>query len=121
MAGSEYLVVLAGMPLARADISDSAVQVLDVVPVHECVGPPPGLIQIFEPVSHKLRSVLGSSENRFGKGVIVADPGSGVRRFTCVPKPPMPTSSCFPGTSHPRTSSPIPLPDKAPVYGSLTH
>ena len=42
MAGSEYLVVLAGMPLARADISDGAVQVLDVVPVHECVGPPPG-------------------------------------------------------------------------------
>ncbi|NDA27189.1 MAG: transposase, partial [Verrucomicrobia bacterium] len=35
-------------------------------------------------------------------------------------KPPMPTSSCFPGTSHPRTSSPIPLPDKALVYGSLT-
>ena len=85
MAGSEYLVVLAGMSLARADISDSAVQVLDVVPVHECVGPPPGLIQIFESTSHKLRSVLGGSESRFGKGVIVADPGSGVRRFDAEP------------------------------------
>ena len=71
MPSSKNLLVLAGMPLVRADVANTAVQMLDVVPVHELAGPVSGLSQIFEPMSRKLRSVLGGSESGFCKGVVV--------------------------------------------------
>ena len=85
MPCSQNLVVLAGMPLVRADVADSAVQMLDVVPVYELAGPASGLIQIFESTSDILRSVLGGSEGRFRKGVVVAYSWSGVRGFDSEP------------------------------------
>jgi hypothetical protein len=60
MPSSQNLVVLAGMPLVRAHVADSAVQMLDVVPMHKFAGPASGLIQIFESTSHILR---GTSKN----------------------------------------------------------
>jgi hypothetical protein len=62
MPCSQNLVVLAGMPLIWAHVADSAVQMLDVVPVYELAGPSSGLIQIFESTSDILRPVLGGSE-----------------------------------------------------------
>ena len=62
MPCSQNLVVLTGMPLVRTDVADSAVQMLDVVPVYELAGPSSGLIQIFESTSDILRPVLGGSE-----------------------------------------------------------
>jgi len=81
MPRSQNLVGLAGMPLIWADVADSAAQMLDVVPVYELAGPASGLIQIFESTSNILRPVLGGSEGRFRKGVVVAYPWSGERGF----------------------------------------
>jgi hypothetical protein len=81
MPCSQNLVVLAGMPLIWADVADSTVQMLDVVPVHELASPVSGLIQILESTSDILRPVLGGSEGRFRKGVVVAYPRPGVRGF----------------------------------------
>ena len=91
MPCSQNLVVFAGMPLVRADVADSAVQMLDVVPVHELTGPVPGLIQIFESTSDIFRPIFGGSEGRFCKGVVVAYPWSGVRGFD--PQPGLQVSS----------------------------
>ena len=85
MPCSQNLLVLAGMPLIWADVADSAVQMLGVVPVHELTGPVSGLIQIFESTSDILGPVLGGSEGRFRKGVVVAHPWSGVRGFDSEP------------------------------------
>ena len=71
MPSSNNLVVLAGMPLVWADVADSSVQMLDVVPMHELAGPVSGLIEIFEPMSRKLRPVLGGSECQFCNSVVV--------------------------------------------------
>jgi hypothetical protein len=68
MPSGKNPVILAGMPLVRADVADSAVQMLDVLPVHEFACPASPLIQIFESASDILRSVLGGSEGRFCKG-----------------------------------------------------
>ena len=81
MPCSQNLVVFAGMPLVRADVADTAVQMLDVVPVHELAGPVSGLVQILESTSDILGSVLGGSEGRFCKGVVVTHPWPGVRGF----------------------------------------
>jgi len=59
MSYTQNLVVLAGMPLVRTDVADSAVKMLDVVPVYELAGPVSGLIQIFESTSNILWPVLG--------------------------------------------------------------
>ncbi len=81
MPSSKNLVVLAGMPLVWADVADSTVQMLDVVPMHELAGPVSGLIEIFEPMSRKLRPVFGGSECRFCKSVVVTHTRPGVRGF----------------------------------------
>jgi len=85
MPCSQNLVVLAGMPLIWAHVADSTVQMLDVVPMHKFAGPASGLIEIFESTSNILRPVLGGSEGRFRKGVVVAYPWSGVRGFDSEP------------------------------------
>jgi uncharacterized membrane protein len=56
---------------------------LYVVPMHKFAGPASGLI--FESMSDILRSVLGGSEGRFRKGVVVAHPWSGARGFDSEP------------------------------------
>ena len=58
---------------------------LYVVPMHKFAGPASGLIQIFESTPDILMSVLGGSEGRFRKGVVVARPWSGVRGFDSEP------------------------------------
>jgi len=95
MPGSQNLVVFAGMPLIWADVADSAVQMLDVVTMHKFAGPVSGLIQIFESASDILGSVLGGSEGRFRKGVIVAHPWPGVRRFDSEPVEHRQNGGCF--------------------------
>ncbi len=92
MPSSKNLVVLAGMPLVWADVADSTVQMLDVVPMHELAGPVSGLIEIFEPMSRKLRPVLGGSECRFCKSVVVTHTRPGVRGFD-----PQPVEHCQDG------------------------
>ena len=62
MPCSQNLVVFAGLPLIRADAADSAVQMLDVLPVHESAGPGSSLIHISEFTSDIFRPVLGCSE-----------------------------------------------------------
>ncbi len=78
MPSSKNLVVLAGMPLVWADVADSTLQMLDDVPMHELAGPVSGLIEIFEPMSRKLRPVLRGSECRFCKSVVVTHTRLGV-------------------------------------------
>ena len=85
MPCSQNLVVFAGMPLIWAYVADSAVKMLDVVPVYELTGPVSGLVQIIESASDILRPVLGGSKGRFRKGVVVAYPWSGVRGFDSEP------------------------------------
>jgi len=70
----QNLVISAGMPLVRANVSDSAVQMLHVVPVYVLTRPVSGFVQIIESASDILRLVLGGSEGRFRKGVVVAYP-----------------------------------------------
>ena len=85
MPRSQNLVALPGMPLDRAHVAVSTVQMLDVVPVHEFAGPVSGLVQIIESASDVLRPVLGGSEGRIPKGVVVAHPWPGVGGFDSQP------------------------------------
>ena len=80
MPCSQNLVVLTVMSLVWAHLADSTFQMRDVVPMYKLAGPVSGLIQIFESTSDIPRSVLGGSESRFRKGVVVAYQWSGVRR-----------------------------------------
>jgi hypothetical protein len=75
ITGSEDRVIFTLMALRRADVADAAVAMLDVVPVHETAGPGAGGLQILEAPRRKLWAVLGGAEERFGVGVVVADPG----------------------------------------------
>jgi len=85
MPCSKNLVVFAGMPLDRAHLAHSTVQMFDVVPVLELAGPVSSLIQIFESTSNIPRPVLGGFEGRSRTGVVVAYPWPGVRGFDSEP------------------------------------
>ena len=65
--------VLSAVALRRADVADTAVAVINVVPAHELGGPGSGFLQIGETLARKLRAVLGRTKQRLGISVVVAD------------------------------------------------
>src|SRR3954465_2615176 len=78
MAGGEDGAVSAGMALRRGDVADAAVMMV-VVPEHEGSGPLPRFGEVGKAPARELRAVLGGAEQRFGVGIIVADPGPRMR------------------------------------------
>ena len=85
MTGIEDVLVLADVALRRADVTDAAVTMLDVVPMHEAGRPGACGVEIGEAPGRELRPVLGRSEQRLGIGVVVAHPGPRVRRLHAEP------------------------------------
>ena len=77
--------VVAGVALLRADISDAAVAMIDVVPTHEFASPGPGLVQTGEAFGREVGPVLGRAEQRLGVGVVVADTRARVRGLDAQP------------------------------------
>ena len=66
------------MALRRADVSDAAVAMVMVVPMHERAGPLPRRLQILEATAgRELGAVLGRAEQALDEGVVVAHPESG--------------------------------------------
>jgi hypothetical protein len=74
-------VVLARMWLRRDQVADTAVAMPDVVPLHESRRPGAVRLQIIEAPHQELWSLLGRAEQRFGLGVVIADPRRRVGRF----------------------------------------
>ena len=66
--------VVPGVALCGSDVSDATVPMLIVVPVGKAHCPVPGGLQICKPTGGEVGSIFGRSEQRFGKGIVVADP-----------------------------------------------
>ncbi len=49
VASRQDSLVVSGVALLRADVTDAAVAMVDVVPMHERIGPGPGLSQARQP------------------------------------------------------------------------
>ena len=67
--------------LGRADVTDAAVAMIEVVPMHEAGGPGAGLVGIGKALGGKPGAVLGRAEQRLGIGVVAGDARPGVRGF----------------------------------------
>jgi len=85
VSGSQNGVILSGVALGGADVTDAAVAMIEVVPTHEIGGPGACLIEVNEAFGGELWPVLGGTKQRLGIGVIVADAGPGVRGFDAQP------------------------------------
>ena len=81
MSGCQDFLILAAMALGRADITDTAVTMIDVVPAHEAGRPGTRLVEIGETFGGKLGLVLDGAKQRLGISVAIADPGARVRGF----------------------------------------
>jgi hypothetical protein len=60
--GGEDVAVLTGVTLRGADVSDTAVPVIVVVPAHERARPKAGLLQIRKSLRGELGAILGGAE-----------------------------------------------------------
>lgn len=79
MAGGQNRQVFAGVPLGRADVTDAAVAMIEVVPMHEASRPGPRLVEVGKAPGGELRTVLGDAEQRLGIGIVVTHARPGVR------------------------------------------
>ena len=73
------------MTLSGADVTNAAVPMLDVVPIHEASGPGASVIEVGKAFGRKLRAVLGGAKQRFRISIVIADPGSRIGRFDAQP------------------------------------
>ena len=73
MTGRQDGDILSGMALCRAHITDAAVGMLVVIPMHEGLRPGTGGLQSGEASFRKLRAVLGGAEQRLHEGIVVGD------------------------------------------------
>ena len=74
VSGSQNRVIAPCMALRRADVTDAAVTMINVVPMHEAVRSGPRLIEVGESLGGELRPVLGGAEQRLRIGVVITDP-----------------------------------------------
>src|SRR5208283_2613755 len=81
MSCSQNREIVPCMALSRADVTNAAVAMIEVVPVDEACCPSARLIETDKALGGKLRAVLGGTEQRLGIGVIVTDARPGVRGF----------------------------------------
>ena len=58
--------VVSCLALGGADVTDAAMAMSEVVPVHEASSPSAGLVGIGEALCRELRPVLGGAKQRFG-------------------------------------------------------
>ena len=73
-------VFLAGVALVGCEKSDAAVFVPIVVPTFKVQNPFSGFGEVLESLDGKAGAVFAGSENRFGIGIVVADPGPATGR-----------------------------------------
>lgn len=73
MPTSQDFPVLARMAFCGADVADSTVPMIVVVPDDEVTGPLSRILEISKPGTRELWSILRRAEQRFDKGVVVAD------------------------------------------------
>ena len=76
---SENREIVACVSLSRADVTNAAVTMIDVVPVDEACRPSARLVELDKALGGKLGAILGGTEQRLGIGVIVTDARPGVR------------------------------------------
>ncbi len=79
MPGSQDRVIVPCMALSRTDVTNTAVTMVNVVPMHETGCPGAGAVEVGEPLGGELRPVLGRAKQRFRISVVVAHAGSRVR------------------------------------------
>ena len=73
----EDLAVASVVSLRRIHVSDAAVMMFVVVPVHEGTRPPSRSLEVREPLGWELRSVLRGAEQTLGERVVVANSAPG--------------------------------------------
>src|ERR1700719_2175080 len=74
MASTQETTVLPGMPLRWGNVADTAVAMFVIVPLHQTPAPRSGSVQISKSLEWKFWPILGGTKQRFGEGVVVADP-----------------------------------------------
>ncbi len=85
MSRSENRVIVACVALSRADVPNTAVTMIEVVPVGEASHPNTRFVEIGEPLGGELGPVLGGTKQRLGIGIVVADARPGVRGLDAQP------------------------------------
>ena len=80
MAPGKNGVILAGVALSGRDVTDLAMAMLFVVPIHELPHPLAGVGQVGKASHREGRMVFAGTEQGFRVGVIVRDAGTAVRR-----------------------------------------
>ena len=68
--------ILAGMALSRADVTNATVPMLDVVPMHKVMCPSASVVEFGKALGRKFRAVFGGAKQRLRVSVVIADPGS---------------------------------------------
>ena len=81
MSGSQNRMIVPCVTLGRADVTNSAVTMINVVPLREASRPGAGLIELGKALGGEFRPVLGGTKQRFGVGVVVTHARPGVRGF----------------------------------------
>ena len=85
MSSGQNFMIRPVVSLSRADITNAAMAVIDVVPMHEPNCPSTSLVEIGEALSWELWPVLGRTKQRFGVGIVIAHAGPGVRGLDAQP------------------------------------
>ena len=85
MSYRQNRMIVAGMALSGADVTNAAVTVIEVVPAREASGLGAGLVEVGKALGRKLGPVLGGTKQRLGIGVVVADARPGVRGLDAQP------------------------------------
>src|SRR5574340_1510663 len=85
MSCSQNCEIVPCVALSRADVTNAAVTVIEVVPVGEASGPGASLVEVGKALGGKLGAIFGSTKQRFGIGVVVTHARSGVRGFDAQP------------------------------------
>lgn len=85
MSGSQHRMIVPCVSLGRADVTNSAVTMIDVVALREASRPGAGLIELGKALGGEFRPLLGGTKQRFCVGVVVAHARPGVRGFDAQP------------------------------------
>jgi hypothetical protein len=81
MTRGQNRVIATGMALRGADVANATVAMVEVVPPHEGSGPSSSRLRFGEALLRELGAVLGGAEQRFDKGIVVADARARIGRL----------------------------------------
>ncbi len=76
MSGRQYCQIVTDMALGRADVTNAAVPMFDVVPMNKAGRPGASVVEFSKAFGRKLGPVFGGAKQRLRVSVVITDSGS---------------------------------------------